>query len=458
MVIAYVVAALGFPRAAIIPAGIIAMLVAFVAFLSPNISIALIFFITIAYNPALKYLNTDIPAGIAIDALILVTFAGVMVRNLLTRENTWQYFRNPITFIYLIQISYLLIQVFNPHMHSYVGYIAAIRRILTLFLLYYICLHVLSDRKALRYFVITWFVLAFVCAFYGCWQEWFGFSHFEQRWFNMDRMRLKTVFVNGQWRRFSFMNDPMAFGVFMAFSFLFCIPLLQRKEFWIRLLVAIGMVFMLLGMAFSGTRTAYLMVPVGVALYILMTINKRQSVIVAILGVIVFVTLMFGPFYSGPVRRIRSAFLAKEDASLNVRDVNRRAIQPYIYEHPFGGGLFTSGVLGTLYNPNHVLAKFPADSGLLYTAIETGWVGLLLQCLVFCVVMQIGIRGYYRSRSPDIKNYYLGFVIGLFSVIVGSYAQLAFIFTHQIIFAFILAALWRMREFDEEAPKESVKS
>jgi putative inorganic carbon (hco3(-)) transporter len=70
--------------------------------------------------------------------------------------------------------------------------------------------------------------------------------------------------------------------------------------------------------------------------------------------------VVFTPFFKGKtVERLRSAFELKENASLNVRDVNRKLIQPYIYAHPIGGGLATSGKPGEAYNPDHRLAGFP---------------------------------------------------------------------------------------------------
>src|SRR5690242_15203815 len=144
--------------------------------------------------------------------------------------------------------------------------------------------------------------------------------------------------------------------------------------------------FMFFAMAYSGTRTAYIMVPAGIFLYALMTIYQKRTQILSLCFGIFFLLILFFPYNgSDTINRIRSAFAPKDDPSYMVRESNRALVQPYIYRHPIGGGLNTTGIMGLKYSPSHYLAGFPPDSGYLLTALETGWVGLAILCGLYLI-------------------------------------------------------------------------
>src|SRR5205085_4667874 len=123
-------------------------------------------------------------------------------------------------------------------------------------------------------------------------------------------------------------------------------------------------VILMLGMAYSGTRTTNIMLPAGLCLYALLTITDKKTLVTVFVAILGMAFIFFGPIQNGTINRMRTTFDTK-DESANVRDINRKYIQPYIYSHPLGGGIATAGVLGEKYNPGHPLAGFPPDSGLL---------------------------------------------------------------------------------------------
>jgi MFS family permease len=213
----------------------------------------------------------------------------------------------------------------------------------------------------------------------------------------------------------------------MAISILYgIIVALNEERPKRRWLLVAGIIFMTLGMTYSGTRTAYIIIPAGLCIYALMTINNRRTLIFMAGFILFFVVLIFGPFYSiNAVNRVRTSFKFSDDESMNVRDQNRKMIQPYIYSHPLGGGVATSGVLGLLYNPGHPLAGFPPDSGYLRAAIETGPIGLAYTLFMFFVMLQVGIRNYYASRSKKTRTIYVGLVACMFAYMIAQYAQVA---------------------------------
>ncbi len=371
--------------------------------------------------------NDAIPMGIAVDILIGVTFLGIYLKKSVQKERLWLYSGNAITYIYLVYIGFLLVQLFNPSMDSVQGWIFTMRKFFNFLMIYFIGLHIFKTRQDVIDYIKLWVILSVLAGAYGCFQQWHGLLAFEHNWVMSDPIRYKLYFQGGDFRKFSFLSDPTAYGILMANTIVFCVILLLNtvnKQY--RVLLGLGIILMSLGMAYSGTRTAFFMIPSGLSVYVLMTITNKRTMLFAVGFLMLFCTLVFGPFYgNGTINRIRSTFQFANDESLNVRDENRAKIQPYILDHPLGGGVCTSGVLGLEYNPGHPLAGFPPDSGYLRTAIETGYTGLLLTCLIYFIVLYMGVRNYYRSSNNDYRLLYLGIVASLYSYIVANYAQVA---------------------------------
>jgi cell division protein FtsW (lipid II flippase) len=222
------------------------------------------------------------------------------------------------------------------------------------------------------------------------------------------------------------------------------------KKHKIKFLLAF--IVILLGVAYSGTRTAYFIIISGVCLYILTTINQFRTVVFSIFALFAFFLLMYLPIYSNnTINRIRSTFEFSNDASMNVRDVNRSSIQPYIYKHAFGGGLNTSGGVGAKYNPGHILADFPPDSGYVKAAIETGWVGLFLLCIIYFITLQYGLVTYFKCKNKILKIYVFASVVCIFTFVIAQYGQEA---TDQIpgffLFYSCFAVIIKSRFIDEK--------
>ena len=373
-----------------------------------------------------RYFGDDLPIGALIEVLLFVTFVGIFVKK--TNQNTqgWRYANNPITYIYTIYVFYIFIQAFNPEMDSMLGWLSIVRKLAGFLVAYFIVLYVF-DLKFLRLFLKFWLSLALLAALYGCYQEWFGFFPFEENWVRQDEIRFGLYYIDGHFRKFSFLSDPAAFGILMAISGLLAL-VLATGSFGamkrIALVLASGTMF--LAMAYSGTRTAYAIVPAGLVIFLLMTITHKNTLILTTVFLIIFAIIMFGPIYgNSTINRIRSTFQFSKDASLNVRDANRARIQPYIYDHPIGGGLATSGVAGLKYNPHHPLAGFPPDSGYLRTALETGWIGLAITCFLYFIILYEGVKGYYRSEEPKTKVYYVAIISTIYALVIAQYAQVA---------------------------------
>ena len=146
-----------------------------------------------------------------------------------------------------------------------------------------------------------------------------------------------------------------------------------------------------------------------------------------IVGAVGFAGLIYMPTSNNTLYRFQSAFKPSNDASFNLRKNNQKKIQPFIQTHPMGGGLGATGVWGQQFAPNSYLANFPPDSGYVRVAVENGWIGLFLLCLLMFIVLKTGINNYYLIKDPELKSYCLGFVLVIFAFHIGNYPQEALV-------------------------------
>jgi O-antigen ligase len=167
---------------------------------------------------------------------------------------------------------------------------------------------------------------------------------------------------------------------------------------------------------------------------------------------------MYVPIYgNGTINRFRTTFNATHDASYQVRETHRAYIQPYIYTHPIGGGLGTTGDAGVQYNPGHFLAGFPPDSGLLKAALETGWIGLTIICILYFVTLRSAIRGYFESKDNNVQMLFAASAGCLFAFYLADFAQEAILqITAIVIYYPIISLTLRLRNLNKKVRDKSV--
>ena len=112
-------------------------------------------------------------------------------------------------------------------------------------------------RKFFKDFIKLWLFLSFITGAYGCYQEWVDFSASEWAYYFIPvELAFQTLFfIDGHFRKFSFFSDPTAFGVLMALTGTFClIQLMGPYSLKKKLLLFVFIVFMFLGMVYSGNK------------------------------------------------------------------------------------------------------------------------------------------------------------------------------------------------------------
>lgn len=396
-----------------------------------------------------RLLNKALPLTTFVEALVLVLFIGTYWHAKNDEKQKGSLLRYSISILLIIYTLFYIVELFNPEMDSKIGWLFNSKRITMQLLFYVISYRLINTPERFRYFMKFWIVMAFITALYGCYQQWFGLLPRELS--SIDPHEFKLLYQGGVIRKFSFLEGVVTFGnlcgCFAVITIILAINEKVRKR---KFQLAFISVILFLGMTYSGTRTFSLMIPAGIALYILMSLRNKATLMTLFVTFMSVLFVMFAPIDNPSLNRMRSTFNTKEE-SLNVRNFNRRSIQPYVYAHPIGGGVATSGVEGLRFNPNHPLAGFPPDSGLLKLALDMGWIGLAISMLPFLWFLYQGIYYYFQMRNEEYKKYIVAITCAIFAVIITLYAQVTIGQMPTVFFIFGMMSLFkRLKEWDDQ--------
>ncbi len=391
---------------------------------------------------------TEAPIGTLLDLLILLSTVGILLRQI--KERDWSFMRHPLATMTLIWLYFNILQVLNPWAESKMAWLYTVRSVAVQQIVFFIVIYAYRDnRRAIMFMLKALLIMGFVFALHGLKQEYLGFSEGEKMWIYANEERFQLMYQWGRMRISSFCADPTTFGILMSCFSMFCVALLiGPTKTWQKLTLGLFAICGLWAMAYSGTRTAYMLVPVGAIFYGGLILNRKVLVIGILLG-LAGGAFMLKSTSNSVIWRIQSAFKVTTDESMNVRFINQKRIQPYILSHPIGGGLGSCGVWGKRFTPDSDLAKFPHDSSFVRMGVELGWIGLILYTLFHFFVLRTGLHYFIRCRDPLIKSIYAGITTWCFMLTVACYAQEAIIqLPMNIIYNILLGILLTLKNFD----------
>ncbi|MBI1193479.1 MAG: hypothetical protein GC205_09915 [Bacteroidetes bacterium] len=408
------------------------------------------FLVTISYFILEFKKIVDIPFGIFLDAGILLLFIAMVFRQ--AEDHDWKFANNSISWWVLGWIFFNILQVINPVAESREAWMYTVRGMAGTIVFYYVILYTLTEFSYLIRLLKLVIGLSFLAGLYSMYQEYFGLPPWEHRWMMSDIETYKLIYQAGRIRLFSFLSDPTTFGIMMAYMVVLCFTLFFGP--WKRstkAMLVVGGFIMLLGCFWSGTRTAYIVIPAGILFVTLLAIAKRQWKIVLLSGGMMMggLFLISIPTSNNTLYRFQTAFKPSEDKSYQVRLKTQARIKSIVQQHPFGGGLGSCGAWGKRFSPYTVFADIEPDSGYVRVAVELGWVGLILyMCMLFTAIV-VGVKSVMRSRDPAIINLYMGLTGVIFALLVANYGQEAIILLpNSIVFYIVLAMVVRLKDFD----------
>jgi len=416
------------------------------------------FYAMIAFGFLLAFIDRMTGSKLPLYSVIFLApfalFIFLIIRSIFYQERL-KIDRHMLVYIYFATIAYTIVQLFNPQMTSLMGWVSYFRQSLSITALLLLSLYLFKDLKSIRFFFRFLFGAIFITALYGCIQQWIALAPSDRIWVYSDPHILSLYRLpGGSIRKFSFLTDPANFGTLMAAGAVGTLILALESTLKRTKIVWGALTFvMFLGMSYSGTRTANIMIAAGVGLYVMMTLYQKRTRMLALGAGMLFLFIMNVPIYGNvTINRFRTAFRApSHNASLDIRLMNRQKIRPYVYSHPFGGGVNTTGAGGNKYNPNHFLVSIPPDSSLVATLMETGWVGLGIHLVFLFLILAYAIHYYYHCRDREIKTYYAIIATMLFSLgVVGAYAQYTLINVPQVFVYFpFIAITIKLHTFDK---------
>ncbi len=297
-------------------------------------------------------------------------------------------------------------------------------------------IYVSSPEILMRYIKI-WAVLALFSAFWVWKQQNLGFTVAENSWLQTRGRTTHILNAGTLIRYFSTFSDAANYGCNAAATtvafILFGITSKIKADRIFFLVTGIAVFY---GMFASGTRTAIFCVAAGFMVYIFLSKSVRIAVPFSIVFAIAAFLLVFTTIGNGnqQIRRMRSAF-NKDDASANVRDINKQAISKYIKDAPWGIGL-GMGYNVPANNKYNKLATIPPDSEYVYIWIRTGKIGITV-FLITTLVMFLGACSivFFRLKSRSLMGIGAGFCCAFVSIQLGGYAnQVLMQFPNALIF------------------------
>ncbi|MBK0383666.1 O-antigen ligase family protein [Pedobacter sp. SD-b] len=392
--------------------------------------------------------TTTFPLGTLMDGMLAILTLAFFIKQKYNR-NYW-IFKNPISYILVIWISYNILQFFNPAAASRLAWLYTIRSVALVMLSYYIFTYYIDNVKFLRTILMLWLGLCVFAALWAIKQEYFGFFGFEEK-NHYDQLYINLNFIDGRWRKNSIFSDPVSFSYNMAAAALLCLGLMTGpyKTKYKVLLGSMAVLFLTV-MTYSGTRSAYILVPAAFLMFVVLKLN-RFLIAITIPISLAFLILINVPTSNITLTRFQSAFRPNEDASYNVRKLNQKRVQPFIQTHPFGGGLGGSGIWGVRFAPNSFLAQFPPDSGYVRVALELGWVGLLLICSIMFTALYVGIKNFFTIKDPELRAICLSMILIVFAFSLANYPQEAIVqYPLSIYFYLVLAIITLTKVFDDK--------
>ena len=405
-----------------------------------------------------RYVSLPIPTSVIFDLIFGFIFVTILFRNLAYKDSFNNIFNLYFAFM-LVWFAYCFINVGNHatgtiHFNAWLGNVRVIS-------LYAIITSVIISITAKSYkfihiFLIIWGILTLLAAAKGYWQKNHGFDNAEWIWL-MTRGH-RTHLIHTGIRYFSFFSDAANFGCGMGLSLVtFFLSFFYTKNKYIKIFYLIVATAALYGLLISGTRASMAVPIVGLGLFIFLCKNWKISIASATILIVGLFMLKYTTIGNGNrlIRRMRTVF-DTEDASMNVRYENQKALKAYMSEIPFGIGLGVDAEEVPPQNKYRFVATCPPDSELVYIWIHLGQVGLtvflILQILMYICACGILV---FRVRNPEIRGPLTGMLCGTAGMLVASYAnQIYFQFPNGPLIYTCLTLVFLAPYFDKQYSEE----
>ncbi|MEN9918741.1 MAG: hypothetical protein RL662_1177 [Bacteroidota bacterium] len=391
--------------------------------------------------------------GMMADALLFLTLLALILYSI-NRRKSWHNGANEFFFVSLIWFTYCILELLNPHSSkgawtTYVRFMAMYG-----FLISFLVPIIFNRYKDLKRIVFFWSIFSLMAFFKAWYQKEVGFDAAEMKWLYVEGKASTHILSSGV-RYFSFFTDAANFGSGMGMSMVaFIIMGIHSKQMkWKIYYILVGLLTGY-GMMLSGTRSAMIIPFAGFAFYILFSGKVKVVLAGGILILLAFAFLNFTMIGQGnaQIRRMRSAFHAKNDASYNLRKENQAKIGQYMADKPFGVGVGLAGGKASKNAPKAFTTTIASDSWAVVLWVETGIVGLILYIILFLYLQLRGAYIVFFKIKDNQLRYMLGALLAsIFGIMVSSYSnEVVAQFPNGIIIFFAQAFIFMGLKLDKE--------
>ncbi|MFA7116626.1 MAG: O-antigen ligase family protein [Bacteroidales bacterium] len=371
-----------------------------------------------------RYVN--IMPGIIFDAFLLLTLISFIV-NLIFKKNNLKGTINCVTICSLIWLLYCIMMLFNPEQFSTKSWISTIRGFaLYLFIIPILTYSASKDYSKVKTFIKIWSILTILAVLKALMQKYWGWDNAEKYWLFVENHKT-THIINSGIRYFSFMSDAANFGNTMGHSIVvFFITALVIKNKNKKIYYFIVSLLATWGLLLSGTRSALAVPFVGLAIYVILSKNKRNTMFMAVTILIIFLFFKFTPYGNGNqyIRRMRTVF-NPEDTSLEARTINKKRFAYYLKDKPFGIGIGVSnGRAKDIPDSAKEVYNIPTDSWYVMIWVETGIIGLTLNIILMLIILIYGCWiTWTKIKNQEVLGITISLIGGIAGIMVASYAN-----------------------------------
>lgn len=285
----------------------------------------------------------------------------------------------------------------------------------------------INSPEILLKYLRLWALLSLFSVFWTYKQKFIGLTPKESAWLYYGPGTMTHLLQAGTLIRYwSTFSDAASYGINAASSsVVFIIIAITSRITWERIFFAATSILVIWGMFQSGTRTAIFCLGAGLFLYIFLSKSIKIAVPFSILFGLFACFLIFTDIGNSnqQIRRMRSAF-NKNDASANVRDINKAAIAKYVKDAPWGLGIGSTQKNIPANNKYRKLSDIPPDSEYVYIWVHTGVIGITL-FVITTAIMFLGACWVtmFRLKSKSLIGIGAGLCGAFIAVQLGGYAN-----------------------------------
>ena len=386
---------------------------------------AALFVINYTIMGLMRYVAIPIPVTATSQPLIFLIIFSVLIDR---KENNGKFIGNAMYFMLGLWVVYLCLEILNNTCNLPFSFGSWFLNTYQLGLqIVFGCLVVslvVNKPERIMMFLKLWAIMAIIATFWAWRQKTFGFDNAEHGWLQGGGAR--THLISGTIRYFSFFSDAANFGCHMAGAGIaFFIAGLTNKIKKNKILFFIAGACSTYSMFTSGTRTAIICFIIAAFLYIVLSRSFKLAVPLTVLTASFVFVLAFTNIGQGNnmVRRMRSAF-NPNDASKNVRDINKQALKKYMQDAPWGLGISVDPKSIPSNNKYKIVTQTASDSTYVYLWEYTGVIGEYL----FILVNVISLFGgcyivLFRIKNKSLQGIGAAFCCAFAAINIGGYAN-----------------------------------